>query len=107
MDPIIPEKLGEHIKFCGICSKCNKPNTGRGWCKNCDRLKETEVIIGNHEIGKFIYGVQHKTKHYDDNLAWIPYCKFQDIKLVGEGGFAKIYSAIWNKEIEINKRPTK
>ena len=33
--------------------------------------------------------------HYDKNLEWIPYDRFQDIKSIGEGGFASIYSATW------------
>ena len=32
---------------------------------------------------------------YDRNLEWIPYDRFQDIKSIGEGGFANIYSATW------------
>ena len=54
----------------------------------------------NNEIDNLILEAQHKTKHYDDNLEWIDYNKFQDIKLVGEGGFAKIYSATWSDEIK-------
>jgi serine/threonine protein kinase len=32
----------------------------------------------------------------DDQLfEWIPYDQFSDIKEIGKGGFATIYSAIW------------
>jgi hypothetical protein len=50
---------------------------------------------GNTEINQLIYQAQIKTQSYYSNLEWISYDKFQDIKLVAEGGFAKIYSAIW------------
>ena len=28
-------------------------------------------------------------------LEWVPFDRFTDIKEVGEGGFAKVYSATW------------
>ena len=30
-----------------------------------------------------------------NNLEWIPYDRLQNIKPIGEGGFAKIFSATW------------
>src|SRR6266498_2023641 len=96
MDGLKELELEEHIENCGICSHCDKPNTGRKWCNECspDRRESS----GNKEIDVLILEAQHKTKHYDDNLEWISYHKFQDIKPVGEGGFAKIYSATWLDE---------
>ncbi|CAB5353500.1 unnamed protein product [Rhizophagus irregularis] len=90
------KELEEHIDSCGICNYCGRPNTGRSWCNKCspDRRESS----GKNEIDKFILEVQHKTKNYDDNLEWIPYNKFKNIKKIGEGGFAKIYSAIWSDE---------
>ena len=35
---------------------------------------------------------------FEDNysfLEWVPFDKFTDIKEIGEGGFAKVYSAAW------------
>ena len=46
-------------------------------------------------MDKFICEKQWKTLHFYDNLEWIPYYKFEEIKPIGEGGFAKIYSAKW------------
>ena len=80
----------------GVCPECNKPNTGDAWCNKCDPgkfLKEGKTS-GNPEIDNLIYDSQLKTKHYDENLEWIPY-RFQDIKQIGEGGFANIFSATW------------
>ena len=28
-------------------------------------------------------------------LEWVPFDRFEDIKQIGEGGFAKVYSATW------------
>ena len=82
-------KPGEHIK---VCPDCKKQNNGRMWYNKCDPDRFTS---GNREIDKIIHEAQCKTRHYDDNLEWIPYDRFQDLKLIGEGGFAKIYSATW------------
>ena len=81
----------------GVCPDCKAPNTGWAWCKECDPgkfLKEGKTS-GNSEIDKLIYESQLQTKHYYNNLEWIPYDRFQDIKSIGEGGFASIYSATW------------
>ena len=81
----------------GVCPECNKPNTGYAWCKTCDAgkfLKEGKTS-GNPEIDNLIYVSQLKTRNYYRNLEWIPFDRFQDIKPIGEGGFANIFSATW------------
>ncbi len=80
----------------GICPDCKAPNTGWAWCNKCDPgkfLKEGKTS-GNPEIDKLIHESQLKTGDYERNLEWIPY-RFQDIKSIGEGGFANIFSATW------------
>ena len=87
----------EYDEGYGVCPDCKAPNTGRAWCNKCDPgkfLKEGKTS-GNPEIDNLIYKSQLKTKDYDNNLEWIPYDRFQDIKLIGEGGFANIFSATW------------
>ena len=81
----------------GVCPDCKEKNTGIAWCNKCDPgkfLKEGKTS-GNPEIDNLIYESQLKTKHYYKNLEWIPYDRFQDIKSIGEGGFANIFSATW------------
>jgi len=93
----------------GACPDCKAPNTGLAWCNKCDPgkfLKEGKTS-GNPEIDKLIHESQLKTEHYDDNLEWIPYDRFQDIKSIGEGGFANIYSATWLDGGPINYETTK
>jgi hypothetical protein len=37
-----------------------------------------------------------KINSYNDIIfEWIPYDKFEDITLIGDGGFATVYSAMW------------
>ena len=91
--------------YFGTCPDCKKPNTGKAWCNKCDPgkfLKEGKTT-GNSEIDNFIYESRIKKDSYDDNLEWIPYDRLQDIKPIGEGGFANIYSATWlDGEPEVN-----
>src|SRR5436305_15336686 len=93
---IFSKQLRDDIKYYSICHDCNAPNVGLAWCDKCDPgkfLKEGKTS-GNPEIDNLIYESQLKTWHYNLNLEWIPY-RFQDIKSIGEGGFASIYSATW------------
>ena len=93
----------------GVCPDCKKLNTGHAWCNKCDPgkfLKEGKTS-GNPEIDNLIYESQLKTKDYSRNLEWIPYDRFQDIKSIGEGGFANIFSATWLDGEPIRLRKTK
>ncbi|RGB29611.1 hypothetical protein C1646_766421 [Rhizophagus diaphanus] len=55
---------------------------------------------GNSDIDKFIKDTMCKPKNYSRKysylfLEWVPFDRFTDIKEIGEGGFAKVYSATW------------
>ncbi|POG83086.1 kinase-like domain-containing protein [Rhizophagus irregularis DAOM 181602=DAOM 197198] len=52
---------------------------------------------GNDDIDKFIKDTIYNARQNIDDifLEWIPYNRFIDIRQIGEGGFAEIYSAIW------------
>jgi hypothetical protein len=79
------------------------------WCKECVPFCIIEEIIegwtsGNSEIDNFIKDTVYNAKSdydYDDEmyyprfLEWVPFDRFEDIKQIGEGGFAKVYSAKW------------
>ena len=56
------------------------------------------------QIDHFIKDTIYNAKlHHDDDgfydyplfLEWVPFNRFEDIKQIGEGGFAKVYSAKW------------
>ncbi|RIA86748.1 hypothetical protein C1645_828817 [Glomus cerebriforme] len=50
----------------------------------------------NEEIDDLILELQLKINNYNVKIfKWIPYNQFDDIKKIGEGGFATVYSAIW------------
>ena len=50
---------------------------------------------GNERIDNLIKEKQQKANDPGDFFEWIPYNKFENIKKIGKGGFATIYSAIW------------
>src|SRR5438445_5447405 len=86
-----------------LCDKCVEIYTyvSVKWCKPCqiDNLKGnfTNWTSGNEKIDNFIQEMQLKiNKRRDIVFEWIPYNQFSDIKEIGRGGFATVYSAIWN-----------
>ncbi|UZO21113.1 uncharacterized protein OCT59_013514 [Rhizophagus irregularis] len=87
------------------CIECNKQyvDIEDEWCKSC-RINEIEKFTNwteNEKIDNLIRELRLKINRSSDIIfEWIPYDQFSDIEEIGEGGFAKVYSAIW-------KRPTK
>ena len=78
------------------CSCCNKSFTEELWCEECDPFRIVEGwTSGNPDIDKFIKDTMYKPKYGCSFLEWVPFDRFTDIKKVGEGGFAKVYSATW------------
>ncbi|GES74543.1 kinase-like domain-containing protein [Rhizophagus clarus] len=83
------------------CSYCNKPFIEELWCKECDPFRRMQGwTSGNPDIDKFIKDTMHKPEYNEfisryTFIEWVPFDRFIDIKEIGEGGFAKVYSAIW------------
>jgi serine/threonine protein kinase len=51
---------------------------------------------GNKKIDNLIEDMQLKLNSHSDNIfKWIPYNQFDNIEVIGKGGFATVYSAIW------------
>ncbi|RGB27784.1 kinase-like domain-containing protein [Rhizophagus diaphanus] len=89
----------EHFKK--VCNKCaNKYVNTDKWCEACQKgyLKEnfTNWTSDNKQIDRLIQEMQLKINDVKDIIfEWIPYNQFYDIKEIGKGGFAKVYSARW------------
>ena len=84
----------------GFCKKCGEEYTDvkYKWCKPCqiDNLKTTNLTSGNEKIDNFVQEMQLKIVDANDIVfEWIPYSQFSNIKKIGRGGFATVYSAIW------------
>src|ERR1043165_5983068 len=71
----------------------------RPWCKECVPSCLIEGwTSGNSEIDNFIKDTIYNAKYYDGYplfIEWVRFDRFEDIKQIGEGGFAKVYSAKW------------
>src|ERR1041385_3796489 len=76
------------------CSYCNKPFSEDLWCKECDPFRMIEGwTSGNPDIDKFIKDTIYNKKYRNGRylfLEWVPFDRFEDIKQIGEGGFAKV-----------------
>ena len=80
----------------GSCSCCNKLFTEEVWCNECDPYGMTEGwTSGNLNIDKFIKDTVYNAREDRSFLEWVPFDRFEDIKPIGEGGFAKVYSTKW------------
>ncbi|CAB4433014.1 unnamed protein product [Rhizophagus irregularis] len=83
---------------------CYDPDNGKFWCKECVPrcIIEGWTSSGNDDIDNLIkdsiYNARKKYFYYPNYplfLEWVPFDKFKDMKQIGEGGFAKVYSATW------------
>ncbi|EXX72818.1 uncharacterized protein OCT59_012327 [Rhizophagus irregularis] len=85
---------------------CYNPKKQEFWCKECVPrcIIEGWTSSGNDDIDNLIkdsiYNVSSEyidddIKYYPSFLEWVPFDRFEDMKQIGEGGFAKVYSATW------------
>ena len=94
----------------GYCKECVKQYTDikDEWCKSCQtndlKMKFTNWTSGNKQIDDLIQEVRSKiNKSSDIIFEWIPYDQFRDIEEIGNGGFATVYSATWERKVAISK----
>jgi hypothetical protein len=83
----------------GNCAYCNKLLTEELWCKECDPLRMIEGwTSGDNNMDMFIKDTIYDARNDELTagfLEYVPFDKFKDIRLVGEGEFTKVYSATW------------
>ena len=81
------------------CSECNKIRTpsdkNHQICQICYKAKKKIIPSGNKVIDDFIKYVQTNYAKNNGKMIFVPYEKFENIELIGEGGFSKIYKATW------------
>ena len=77
---------------------CYKRSEKKFWCKECVPSCIIEGwTSGNSEIDEFIKDTIFNVGGYDYPLflEWVEFDRFENVKQIGEGGFAKVYSATW------------
>ncbi|GES84790.1 kinase-like domain-containing protein [Rhizophagus clarus] len=82
---------------CSGCNKIRKPSDENNQiCYTCFHAKKRIKQSGNKVIDDFItYTQSNYPKRRKGKMMFVPYEKFENIKLIGEGGFSKIYKATW------------
>ena len=85
------------------CKYCDKIYTDvmRKWCQQRKKSELTNWISGNEKIDDLIQEMKLNATDSTNSVTfeWIPYNQFINIKEIGKGGFATIYSAIWKDGI--------
>ena len=78
---------------------CYNLDENKFWCKDCVPCCIIEGWTSeNHDIDEFIKDTIYNAQYYDGYpilLEWASFDRFEDIKQIGGGGFAKVYSATW------------
>ncbi|PKY49187.1 kinase-like protein [Rhizophagus irregularis] len=69
------------------------------WCKSCKlnhfRFNYGEFPSGNDEIDNILKDNYCESNKISELIEWIPYNLFIDISYINQGGFSKVYSALW------------
>jgi serine/threonine protein kinase len=80
------------------CPYCNKPFTEELWCNECDTCITEGWTSGNQNIDEFIKDTMYNARDKKGKnvfLEWVSFDRFTNIKQIGQGGFAKVFSATW------------
>ena len=83
------------------CSECNKKRTpfneSHQICHVCYKTKEVynPKPSGNKIIDDFIKHTQINNVKKAGKMEFVPHDQFKNIEFIAEGGFSKIYKAIW------------
>ena len=96
---ISDEELKQRYKKHGLCEGCKQPNTGNYWCQSCNSKRFQQNFKNwtseNSDVDKLIQESQLNAKNRYEKLEWIEYDRFENIEYITEGGFGKVYKAIW------------
>ncbi|RGB40124.1 hypothetical protein C1646_753713 [Rhizophagus diaphanus] len=81
---------------CDECNKIRTPFENQQICYTCYHAKKRIRPSGNKTIDDFIrYTHTNYPNKNNGKMIFVPYEKFEKLKLIGEGGFSKIYKATW------------
>ncbi|CAG8536520.1 14116_t:CDS:2, partial [Ambispora leptoticha] len=82
-----------------LCQNCKSPLTAPHYCQKCtaEHLKKqfTEWTSGNVKIDAIIRESQVTATNHEELIEWISFDRFREVTYIAQGGFGKVYSAIW------------
>ena len=101
IDFLISNVIQPKLKRCNNkirCNECNKNRTpldkSHQICHVCYKAKGLKTS-GNKIIDDFIRHTQINYVKKAGKMEFVPYDQFKNIEFIAEGGFSKIYKAIW------------
>jgi hypothetical protein len=81
------------------CNDCNKKrkilDESHQICHVCYESKLLSKPSGNKFIDDFIKYTQTRYVRKEGRMEFVPHDQFKDVEFIAEGGFSKIYKAIW------------
>ena len=84
-----------------LCYDClNGSSTFFNWCRKC-KISHFNLNYGsyypsnNDELDLILKNNYCESKKVNEFIEWIPYTSFIDITFINQGGFSKVYSALW------------
>ncbi|GBC09842.1 hypothetical protein RclHR1_09150013 [Rhizophagus clarus] len=83
-----------------LCSDCqSKRSTFFKWCDKCKithfNCNYSKLPTVNNDINFILKDNYCKSNKISEFIEWIPYDSFVDITYINQGGFSKVYSALW------------
>ena len=78
-------------KKCNKCHKWVRLSKEDPWiCQLCHKLYDSSE---NKDIDDFIRYTQIDCDNQTVKMKFVPYCQFEDVEFMAEGGFSKIYKS--------------
>ncbi|POG82979.1 kinase-like domain-containing protein [Rhizophagus irregularis DAOM 181602=DAOM 197198] len=82
-----------------LCSECNQKrkrlDENHQICQVCYKAKSVYIPSGNKVIDDFIKHTLISGNKLAGKIVFVPYDQFENVEFIAEGGFSKIYKAIW------------
>ncbi|GES89981.1 kinase-like domain-containing protein [Rhizophagus clarus] len=82
-----------------LCNECNKKrhllDKNHQICHVCYKAKSVFIPSGNKVIDDFIKHTLISGDRLAGRMVFVPYNQFKNVEFLAEGGFSKVYKAIW------------
>src|ERR1044072_5419613 len=84
-------------KKCNACNKRRRPlDESHKICRICYKSNTLYKPSENKVVDEFIRYTQINSFLEQARMEFVPYDQFKDIEFIAEGGFSKVYKAVWS-----------